>query len=81
MRTTLDIDAGVLQAVKEIAARRGTTTGRVISEIVRNALSPSAQGEVRNSIHMMPRPSEGAARHTPEDVNRLRDEALTAFPS
>ena len=74
MRTTLDIEADVLEAAKEIAASRGTTAGRVISEIVRKALTPSPQGEVRNGIHMMPRPPEGAPLHTLEDVNRLRDE-------
>lgn len=39
MRTTLDIDKDVLQAAKEIARRRNSTAGRVISELVRQALT------------------------------------------
>jgi hypothetical protein len=35
VRTTLDIDPDVLQAAKEIAANRGTTTGKVLSELAR----------------------------------------------
>ena len=40
MRTTLDLDPDVLQAAKEIAAARGTTAGKVISDLVRKALEP-----------------------------------------
>jgi hypothetical protein len=39
MRTTLDIDADVLQAAKEIASARRQTAGKVISELARKALS------------------------------------------
>lgn len=39
-RTTLDIDEDVLETAKELAARRGTTAGHVISELVRTALAP-----------------------------------------
>jgi hypothetical protein len=42
MRTTLDIDDEVLTAAKEIARRRRTTAGAVISELVRRALTQSA---------------------------------------
>jgi hypothetical protein len=40
MRTTLDIDEDVLETAKELAARRGTTAGRVLSELARSALAP-----------------------------------------
>jgi len=39
MRTTLDIEDDVLQAAKEIAAKERSTAGKVISNIVRRALS------------------------------------------
>ena len=39
MRTTLDIDDEVLAAAKELARRQGTTAGRVVSELLRRALS------------------------------------------
>jgi hypothetical protein len=38
MRTTLDIADDVLQAAKELARRKGTTAGRVISDLARQAL-------------------------------------------
>ena len=34
VRTTLDLDPDVLPAAKEIAAARGTTTGRVVAELL-----------------------------------------------
>jgi len=39
MRTTLDIDDEVLNAAKDIARRRRTTAGAVISELARRALT------------------------------------------
>ena len=41
MRTTLDIDADVLQAAKEIANKERSTAGRVMSRLVRQALNGS----------------------------------------
>ncbi len=38
MRTTLDIEDDVLQAAKELAAREGSTAGRVISALARRGL-------------------------------------------
>ena len=38
MRTTLDIDDDVLQAVKDLARRKKRTAGAVISELARQAL-------------------------------------------
>ena len=40
MRTTLDIDKDVLETAKELAARRGTSAGRVLSDLARSALAP-----------------------------------------
>ena len=42
MRTTLDIDDEVLEAVKEIARRRHSTAGTVLSELARRALTSAA---------------------------------------
>ncbi len=75
VRTTLDIDEDVLEAAKELAARRGTTAGRVLSELARSALAPRARAaRRRNSVPILPtRKRSGLV--TPEIVNRLRDEA------
>jgi len=75
VRTTLDIDEDVLEAAKELAARRGTTAGRVLSELARSALAPRARAaRRRNGVPILPtRKRSGLV--TPEIVNRLRDEA------
>jgi hypothetical protein len=75
VRTTLDIDADVLETAKELAARRGTTAGRVISELVRSALAPRTRGvKKRHGVPVLPT-RKRAVLVTPEMVNRLRDEA------
>lgn len=43
MRTTLDIADDVLQTAKELARREKKTTGEVISELARTALTASPQ--------------------------------------
>ena len=43
MRTTLDIEDDVLEAAKELAAREGSTAGRVLSALARKGLT--ARGE------------------------------------
>ena len=74
MRTTLDIDEDVLESAKELAARRGTTAGRVLSELARSALAPkSRSSRMRNGVPVLP--AQGGTRVvTSEIVNRLRDE-------
>jgi len=74
VRTTLDIDDDVLQAAKEIAANRRATAGRVISDLVREALGPKSAARPRNGVPVMPRRPKGSARPTIAKVNRLRDE-------
>lgn len=74
MRTTLEIDDDVLQAAKEIAANRGTTAGRVLSELARKALEPKRAPRVRNGVPLLAKRPKGSARPTMELVNRLRDE-------
>jgi len=80
MRTTLDIDAPVLQALKELARRQGRTAGAVASELIHRALSqPTAQaaGTAPTGRHGF-RPfvaGPGDARVTNEQVNRLREES------
>jgi hypothetical protein len=74
MRTTLDLDEDVLQAAKELAASRGTTAGRVISELARQALAPTRPARVRNGVPVLPRRPTSAPRPTMKLVNALRDE-------
>ena len=72
MRTTLDIDEDVLDTAKELGARRGTTTGRVISDLVRSALVPGDHApHKRSGVPVLP---ARKALVTSEIVNRLRNE-------
>ena len=74
VRTTLDIDEDVLESAKELAASRGTTAGRVLSELARSALAPRGKSQrKRNGVPLLP-PQRGARPVTLEVVNRLRDE-------
>ena len=75
MRTTLDIDEDVLSAAKELAQMRGSTAGKVLSELARIGLRPAAPGAVRNGVPVLPPRDAGAPRPTMRLVNRLRDDA------
>jgi hypothetical protein len=75
MRTTLDLDEDVLQAAKELAEARGTTAGKVISELARQALAPARAARTRNGVPLLPRRTAGAPRPTMKLVNQLRDES------
>ena len=74
MRTTLDIDDDILQAVKEIAEVRGSTAGKVISELARKGLAPPKQKvTVKNGVPLLPRRGPNDRPLTMEMVNELRD--------
>lgn len=77
MRTTLDIDEPVLEALKELARRQGRTAGAVASELIYKALStPPAAAEAGPAPRHGFRPFAavpGAALVTNEQVNRVRE--------
>ena len=75
MRTTLDLDEDILQAAKEIATTRGTTAGKVLSELARKGLAPTRSARVRNGVPVLPRRAASAPRPTLRFVNALRDDA------
>ena len=73
MRTTLDLDEDIILVAKQIARQRGTTAGRVVSELVREALQPKPGAKMRNGVPLFT-PKEGAKKPHLELVNQLRDE-------
>jgi hypothetical protein len=78
MRTTLEIEDDVLLAAKELARRGGTTAGRVISTLLRQALTQPAAatrgGTEPMTIHgFQPFPSRGKVV-TNEQVEQLREQ-------
>ena len=75
MRTTLDIDDDVLQAAKELAEAHQKTAGQMVSELVRQALTPAPIRQLRNGVPVLPRRPSGHPRPTMKLVNELRDEA------
>lgn len=74
VRTTLDIDDDLLQAVKELAQVRGVTAGQALSALVRQALRRDGPVRTRNGIPVLPRRSPSAPRPTMKLVNELRDQ-------
>lgn len=78
MRTTLDIDEDVLLATKELAKRERKTAGKLVSELVREALLKRASGRTtpgRSREFYGFRPiSAGGAVVTNELVDKLREE-------
>jgi hypothetical protein len=75
MRTTVDIDADVLQAAREIAATQGKSMGKVLSDLARRGLVPSRPKiKIRNGVPLLVRPA-GTPPLTMQQVNEARDEA------
>jgi hypothetical protein len=73
MRTTLDIDDDILLAAVEIARRRGLSLGKVVSNLVRQALAQQTETSTRHGVPLFPiRLDAGVV--TLETVNQLRDE-------
>jgi hypothetical protein len=57
MRTTVDLDESVLREVKRIQKREGKSLGRVVSELVAQALSArKAANGGRSAFHWTSRP-------------------------
>lgn len=75
MRTTVDLDHDVLEAAKELAAAKGTTAGRILSDLVRQALDARPRVTHRNGVPLLPPRPKGSRRATMGLVNQLRDEA------
>lgn len=78
MRTTLDIDDEVLLAAKDIARRKNSTAGAVISELARQALTgatiaPSEVAEPKGFYGFKPLPVEGRVVSN-VTVDKLRED-------
>ena len=74
VRTTLDLDPDVLQVAKELASVRGTTAGKVLSELARKGLESPRTARLRNGVPLLARRPAGTPRPTMKLVNELRDE-------
>lgn len=74
MRTTLDIDADVLAAARELADARSKSIGQVISELARKGLEPRLNAGTRPSGFPVFEVPAGARALTAEDVRRADDD-------
>lgn len=77
MRTTLDIEMDVLSAAKEIARQKQVGVGKVVSELLRQALTGNMNPAVKphaspSTTGFDPFPSRGVIV-TNDLINRLRD--------
>lgn len=77
MRTTIDIEPDVLAAAKEIARQQQVGVGKVISKLVREALTGQARthaavSEAETQTGFVPFPERGVLV-TNELIDRLRD--------
>lgn len=71
MRTTLDLDEDILRVAKDLAEERAQSVGRVLSELARKGLQPSAPAvDVRDGIPLLPR-KPGARPVTSQMVKDL----------
>ena len=81
MRTTLDIEDDVLAAARELARRQGITAGRMVSRLLRSALSGSpAPGQASDVAPasvggFRPFPAQAGAVVTNDQIDQLRDDA------
>lgn len=73
MRTTINVDEDVLLAAQEIARRQQVSVGKVVSDLVRQALNRVPETDQRNGVPLFPERAGGVIV-TPELVNQLRDE-------
>jgi hypothetical protein len=73
MRTTLDIEDEILQAVKERAEKDGVTTGKLASQMLRKALTMDKPRErtVVNGVPVFPSRGEVI---TLEHVRKIMEE-------
>jgi len=73
MRTTLDIDDDVLAAAKDLAAGQKTTAGKIISDLVRKALTQPSSEHATWENGVLVLPMRGSVV-TPELVDRLAED-------
>ena len=76
MRTTLDIEDDVLAAAKELAQRQGVSAGKVVSRLLRSALTGEAPAQRSGAaVVAVFRPFAANNQHlvSNEQIDQLRD--------
>ncbi len=74
MRTTLNLDDDIAGVARELAAERGVSMGKIVSELARRGLRPREnRSSERNGLPVF-EVAENAQPITTEDVQRAEDE-------
>lgn len=73
MRTTLDIDADVLEAARALAATEKASTGKVLSRLARRGLAPRKSAHQRKGFPVFP-VARDAPPLTPDMVRRAAED-------
>jgi predicted transcriptional regulator len=73
MRTTLDLDDDLVNALKPVAAAQNRSLGRLVSDIVRASMAARPTDGVRNGLPVFQVPNS-ASVFGPDDVARALDE-------
>jgi len=74
MRTTVNLDADVYKAAASLAAQRKSTLGKVLSDLARRGLAPSAKAVTRGGFPVFDVPA-GAPPITSEMVREAEEES------
>lgn len=73
MRTTVDLDADILEAARSLARSRGRSVGRVLSDLARRGLAPRPETARRGEFPVF-RISPDSPPLTSESVARALDD-------
>ena len=76
MRTTLDIEDDVLAAAKELARRQGVSAGKVVSKLLRSALTGEASAQLSGAAVVAgfrPFVASNQQLVSNEQIDQLRD--------
>jgi len=73
MRTTLDIDADVLNIAKVLADARKTSVGKALSDLARRGATARTPVKFRDGFCIFDVP-EGTPKFGPEDIQAAEDE-------
>ena len=74
MRTTLNIEDKIFIVIKSLARQRGETIGKIVSELLSKALTPTDNIEMRNGVPIIAHQEDSSETVTMDLVNQLRDE-------
>ena len=72
MRVQIDLDSQVMKIVRDLAAERDQSMGKVLSDLLREVLVPAAPTEFRNGFPLFRRSNRGDVVSN-EHINRIKN--------